>query len=96
MNLKNFVLGEEYSLDMIGNWDPTLTFKLEEACSLMCRQVIKIEDRQHYPNPPTDKIGLVLGVLAVNDEIEVLVKFGSDMEQLIKAEFCGDYILVPE
>jgi hypothetical protein len=88
-------LGKEYEVDFF-DWDPTLQFKLKEACSLMCREVVRNIDAGLLPNPPSLNIGSIVGVLAMNEEIELLVKFDDELLQLSKTEFCADYKLVPE
>ncbi len=85
----------EYQLSYI-EWDPNLTFKIDEACHLLYHEVIRIEDKAYLPLPPNDKVGIVVGVITMNEEIEVLVKFMSGIEQLVKTEFCSDYIMVPD
>jgi hypothetical protein len=87
-------MGEEYELTTIGEWNPDLQFKLPEACALLNKEVIRLEDRCSLPNPPVSMLGIVCGVLTMNDEIEILVRFPSGMEQLVKTELCGDYMLV--
>ncbi len=88
-------LGREYEVDFF-DWDTSLQFELTEACSLMCREVVRTEDAELLPRPPITKTGNIVGVLAVNEEIEIVVRFPEGMEQLTKTEFCGDYKLVPE
>lgn len=88
-------LGKEYDLTFI-DWDPTLTFNLQEACSLMCREIVRNEDAHLLPKPPIMKSGNIVGVLAVNDEIELVIRFPEGMDQVTKTEFCGDYKLVPD
>lgn len=90
----NYFNQPEYDISFI-EWDPTLCFQVEEACQLLNREVIRIEDRADLAFPSTEKTGIVVGVLVMNDEVEVLVKFMSGMEQLVKTEFCGDFILAP-
>lgn len=88
-------LGKEYDSNFF-DWDTSLQFELKEACSLMCREVVRSEDAHLLPKPPVMKTGNIVGVLAMNEEIEVVVRFTEGMEQLTKTEFCGDYKLVPE
>ncbi|MBV1789021.1 hypothetical protein KQ940_13265 [Marinobacterium sp. D7] len=87
-------MGNEYEIETIGDWNPELRFELDEAVSLFHKEVIRIEDRAHLPKPPIEMIGIVCGVLTLNDEIEVIVRFSDGLEQLCKTEFCGDFILV--
>lgn len=88
-------LGKEYDVNFF-DWDTSLQFELKEACALMCREVVRSEDAHLLPKPPVMKTGNIVGVLAMNEEIEVVVRFTEGMEQLTKTEFCGDYKLVPE
>jgi len=88
-------LGKEYAVNFF-EWDTTLQFQLQEACALMCREVIRNKDVNLLPKPPTMKTGNIVGVIAMNDEIELIVRFPNEMLQLSKTEFCGDYKLVPE
>lgn len=88
-------LGKEYAVNFV-DWDTTLRFELKEACALMCREVVRNKDVDLLPRPPVMKSGNIVGVLAMNDEIEVVVRFPDEMCQLTKTEFCGDYKLVPE
>lgn len=88
-------LGKEYDVNFF-DWDKSLQFELKEACSLMCREVIRNQDVHLLPKPPIMKTGNIVGVIAMNEEIELIVRFPESMEQLTKTEFCGDYKLVPE
>jgi len=88
-------LGKEYAVNFF-EWDTTLQFQLQEACSLMCREVVRNRDVKLLPKPPVMKSGNVVGVIAMNEEIELIVRFPDEMLQLTKTEFCGDYKLVPE
>lgn len=60
-------------------------FTLEEATKLIYQEVVKKEDL-HKPRT-IENIGIVSGVLALNDELEVVVQFYSEMQQYIKEEF---------
>ncbi len=87
--------GNEYDVSFF-EWNTDLQFNLKEACALMCREVVRNRDVKFLPTSPVTKTGNVVGVLAMNDEIEVIVRFPEEMLQLCKTEFCGDYKLVPE
>nr|WP_067286154.1 hypothetical protein [Marinobacterium profundum] len=87
-------MGEEYEMTTVGDWNPELSFELQEAFALVNREVIRLEDRDTLPAPPIEAIGVVCGVLTMNDEIEILVRFADSMEQLVKTELCGDYLLL--
>jgi len=94
--IKSEKMSREFDIEMFGDWNPEQQFQLEEAFELMHREVIRIGDRACLPTPPIEKIGLILGVLALNDEVEIIVRFPDAMEQLCKAELFGDFIIVPE
>lgn len=87
-------MGNEYELETIGVWDEDLAFNLQEATSLIYKEIVRIQDQAYLPNPPTDKVGIICGILALNEEIEVIVRFPDEMDQLNKTELCGDFILV--
>ena len=60
-------------------------FDLDEACSLINLTVVAI-DNQSEP-PSIQEIGIICGVLTVNDEVELVIKFLDELRQYIKAEF---------
>lgn len=93
-DIKSLLNEPEYDVDFV-DWIPEMRFTKDEACAFINYEVIRLDDKDSLPSPPISKIGLVVGVLVMNEEIELLVKFGKVMEQLVKAEFCGDYIIVP-
>jgi len=78
------------------DWDDSLRFELDEACALLNRECVRNRDSAFYKAPPADKAGIIVGVLTMNEEIELLIKFLDGMEQVVKSEFCGDYILSPD
>lgn len=88
-------MGKEYDIKFT-DWDTSLQFELTEACALMCREVVRNRDVNLLPKPSVVKTGNVVGVIAMNEEIELIVRFPEEMLQLTKTEFCGDYKLVPE
>jgi hypothetical protein len=67
-------------------------FTLEEATKLMYQEVVKKEN-QHKPKT-VERVGVVLGVLSLNDEIEVVVQFLGEMEQFVKDEFESQLVIV--
>lgn len=89
----NYLDLPEYSIDFF-DWNPELRFNLKEACQLLNHEVIRSQDVDFLPSPPQEKIGIIVGVLTMNEEIEVILKFDGIIEQLIKAELCGDYIVL--
>ena len=63
-------------------------FTLQETVALIYRQVVLKDDLIAYKQK-TDitLIGHVCGVLTLNDQIEVVVKFFDDLKQFNKEEF---------
>ncbi len=87
---------DESNINEIGHWDPNLRFDPQEACSLLNHEVINASDRETLPKPPIDKLGIIVGVLALNDEIEIIIRIDDALRQICKTEFCADYILVTD
>lgn len=92
---KEYLKKPEYK-NTFTDWNPTLRFNLEEAACMVYREIVKIEDRTYLPNPPTAKVGVVVGLLDINEEIELIVRWIDHMDQYVKAEFCSEFKLVPE
>jgi len=63
-------------------------FDLEEAISLIHMAIHPAD----ITNPEIEDIGLIVGVLAMNDEIEVIVKFHDGIRQFTRKELCGGYV----
>lgn len=63
-------------------------FTLEEAVSLIYRAaVLKKDERQPGKKYSIKQIGSICGVLALNDQIEIVIKFYDEMRQFTKEEF---------
>ena len=88
---------DETAISEIGDWDPSRQFSLEEAVTLINRIVVNRPDK-HYENVkrdmPIECLGIVSGVLTLNDEIEVLVKLYTEVRQYNKAAFEKNFMLV--
>ncbi|MAD52846.1 MULTISPECIES: hypothetical protein [unclassified Idiomarina] len=65
-----------------------LEFDLEEATSLIHMAI----HRAGIEQPKFEDIGLIVGVLAMNDEIEVVVKFHDGLRQFTRRELGGSYV----
>ncbi len=63
------------------------TFELQEAVSLINKTVSK---KGQNVSSTTD-IGIISGVLSLNDQIELVVKFEDSIEQCTKDEFKTNY-----
>lgn len=63
-------------------------FTLEEAMSLIYRlAVLKKDERQSGQKYGIKQIGHICGVLTLNDQIEIVIKFYGEMRQFTKEEF---------
>lgn len=63
-------------------------FTLEEAVSLIYRlAVLKKDERQPGQKYSITQIGHICGVLTLNDQIEIVIKFHNEMRQFTKEEF---------
>lgn len=77
--MSNQALQENYAMN---------EFTLEEAVSLIYRHVVlKKNVSVSGKKPDVTVIGHVCGVLTLNDQIEVVVKFHDDLRQFTKEEF---------
>jgi hypothetical protein len=61
-------------------------FTLQEAFELLNSHVIRKED-ENNENLAIDQIGFIAGVLTLNDQVEVMVKFPKEIIQLTKNGF---------
>lgn len=61
-------------------------FTPEDAFELLNSHVVKKEDEQNK-NLAIEQIGFVAGVITLNDEVEVMVKFPNELIQLTKIAF---------
>jgi hypothetical protein len=71
------------SLEIFGFGDQ---FTPQEAFELLNSHVVKKEDEKNK-NLPIEKIGFVAGVITLNDEVEVMIKFPKELIQLTKIAF---------
>jgi len=71
------------SLEIFGSGDQ---FTAKEAFELLNSHVVKKEDEDNE-NLAIDKIGFIAGVLTLNDEVELMVKFPKEVVQLTKVKF---------
>jgi len=70
-------------------------FTSEQAVALLHREVAQrsVAKRDQLKN---ENIGLVVGVLSINDEMEVVVKQLSDVGQYTASEFHKKFEVVPD
>jgi len=69
-------------------------FTIADATPLLNAHVIRKEDLSE--KPALDKIGFVAGVLTLNEEIELVVKFFDGVHQYTKHEFYIQLALINE
>lgn len=62
-------------------------FTIEEACSMIDRPVTH---KSNIEPKSVSEIGLICGVLKINEEPEVVVKFMEGLKQFTKQEFNSD------
>lgn len=68
-------------------------FTLEEAVSLIYRLAILKKNAATHKKPDITQIGHICGVLTMNDQIEVVIKFHDELRQFTKNEFDNEVIL---
>ena len=78
------------SLEIFGFNDQ---FTMQEAFELLNSHVVKKED-EDSKDLPIEKIGFIAGVITLNDEIEVMIKFPNQLTQLTKAAFADKMSLL--
>jgi len=79
MNIDSFGFGDQ--------------FTPQEAFDLLNNHVVKKEDENNN-NLPIEKIGFVAGVITLNDEVEVMIKFPKQLIQLTKSAFSQQMTLL--
>lgn len=86
------LMSDDFDLEPIGNLLPMMVFEIDECVQMLNCEIIHKKDSAYLPKPPIEKIGIAVGVLTMNAEVELLVHFGDKMEQLRKMEFYANYI----
>jgi len=72
-------------------------FNLEEAVSLIyLLAVLKKDAKASSEKYDITKIGHICGVLTMNDQIEVVIKFHDEMRQFTKEEFYSEVKLLDQ
>lgn len=69
-------------------------FELDEACALINLTVVDL-DRTAEPAQIKD-IGIICGVLTVNDEVELVIKFLDELRQYTRSEFLNTLKIIKE
>ncbi|MGB1262490.1 MAG: hypothetical protein ACPG52_06240 [Cognaticolwellia sp.] len=68
-------------------------FTPQEAFELLNSHVVKKEN-ENIKNLPIEKIGFIAGVITLNDEVEVMIKFSDELLQLTKTTFTEEMTLL--
>jgi hypothetical protein len=72
-------------------------FNLEEAVSLIYQlAVLKKDAKASSEKYDITKIGHICGVLTMNDQIEIVIKFHDEMRQFTKEEFYSQVKLLDQ
>jgi hypothetical protein len=79
MNIKTFGFGDQ--------------FTLESAFELLNCHVVKKGD-ENKAESTIEVIGFVAGIITLNDEIEVMIKFPEELVQLTKIAFSEQMMLL--
>lgn len=79
MNIETFGFGDQ--------------FTLESAFELLNCHVVKKEDEEKAEST-IEVIGFVAGIITLNDEIEVMIKFPNELVQLTKTNFSQQIMLL--
>ncbi|MGJ0485658.1 MAG: hypothetical protein ACR65R_14195 [Methylomicrobium sp.] len=62
-------------------------FMLNEAVSLIYRHIVLKKNMDKSNTPDITQIGHICGVLTLNDQIEIVIKFHDELRQFTKQEF---------
>lgn len=84
------------NIDQIGSRSVGQVFEAQEAFNLLNEQIILCENRRFKANPPIEMTGVIVGVLTLNEEIEIVVRFIDSLEQLTKLEYLRKYLIVDD
>lgn len=80
---------------MISAFGEPDSFLLDEAVALINQHVVRKKDLRK--RPAIEKLGYIAGVVTLNDEVEILIKFRNDeLIQLNKRGFEALIAVVPD
>tara|TARA_R110001583_G_scaffold42804_10_gene136049 strand:+ start:2042 stop:2290 length:249 start_codon:yes stop_codon:yes gene_type:complete len=79
MNIEMFGLGDQFTLN--------------DAFELLNCHVVKKGDEEKA-NSTIEVIGFVAGIITLNDEVEVMIKFPNELVQLTKTAFAQQITLL--
>jgi hypothetical protein len=92
---KKYLSKPEYQNDC-KVFDPLLRFDLPESACLVYRHVTKRKYQRLSPEIALESIGIVVGIIDINEEIEVIIRWTTTIEQYTKLEFCNNFILIED
>lgn len=79
MNIKTFGFGDQFTLN--------------DAFELLNCHVVKKGDEEKAQST-IEVIGFVAGIITLNDEVEVMIKFPNELVQLTKTDFAQQITLL--
>ncbi|WP_144391753.1 hypothetical protein [Pleionea sediminis] len=87
----------DIEISTFGLLDKNNQFELDEAVKLMhCHVAKKCNSKRNKKKLRTEEIGIVVGLLVINEEVEIVLKFLQGMKQVTKAEFNDSFILLDD
>ena len=90
---RNAIEHEKNEKTLIAEIGSPFGFMQTEAVALFNASVVRKKDVS--TKPAIEKLGYVAGVVSLNDDIEVLVKFHDELLQLNKSQFKAQIVVLP-
>ncbi|MEH6542467.1 MAG: hypothetical protein V7721_00865 [Porticoccaceae bacterium] len=84
MNHSNTQISDPFALEF--------GFDLDEAYPLINLTVVSIDTQSTTPS--ITEIGIICGVLSINDEVELVIKFMDELRQYTKTEFVSQLKII--
>jgi len=78
----------------LGDFPMDYGFEIEEACALLNYAVVELDNNSKKPQ--IRDIGIIVGVLTFNDEVELIVKFLDELRQYTKSEFASQLKIIKD
>lgn len=69
-------------------------FEVEEACELLNLTVVNLNESTTPSS--ISEIGIICGVLTVNEEVELVIKFIDELRQYTKSEFVAHLKIIKD
>ena len=76
--------------------NPYTAFNTNEAFGLLDTIVAHSEHKDQLDDLDISFLGIVAGLLEINDEVEVVIRFPKYLEQATKSEYLERYCVVPD